>query len=291
MLILLIVVSLNVSADPSHPQIIFKNLKISTSEYTDVSTNYPLYQIIDGDFSTAWVFNEHEYNKEGKKQKIKTTIPRWIKVESLNENKIKTIFIVNGYAKSRKLYNQNNIITQIKVKTLNDYESGWLLDKSMEFQKIILNEPAKMVKLNIYKQIVGSKYYDTCISEIKILNENNRNMLKNNNFFIYSESGEYPSYKIMEMKDMEVIYDPDSYGITEAGFSPLNDKLFLLYSEIDGSGFDIYNVETKEVNHYLEGKYVLDFHWINNTRVKVHYYEYNGDIFEPDKGNTIINIR
>ena len=43
--------------DPQGSKILFPNLTVITSERSNVESGYPLYQMIDEDHKTTWVFN------------------------------------------------------------------------------------------------------------------------------------------------------------------------------------------------------------------------------------------
>ena len=81
------------------------------------------------------------------------------------------IELVNGYAKSKETYYNNNRVKKILVE-LSDGSSftGELVDNSQELQAVDFGREVKTSSLTITLLEVypGDKYKDTCISEIKI---------------------------------------------------------------------------------------------------------------------------
>lgn len=270
--IFFICLSSQVYADPTHQTLIFPNMKITSSEKSDDELNnkYRLYQLIDNNLKTTWVFNKRKYYEKvhNKKEDI------WLKFESLNTDKIKSVELINGYSKSDILYKDNNKIIKVLVETeLDKYVID--LKESMLFQKIILPHPSKKVKITVLDFKKGCKYDDTCISEVRLYNQSNQNMLNTNQFFIHIDSGEYPYYTILDKK-LNKISSPYTEGIREVGFSPKGDKIYFIYNELDagsGTGFDIYYTTINRYHHFFD-KPVYTIEWINNSKVKIKWSKY-----------------
>lgn len=132
----------------------------TTTLPSDGNNTYGAYNLIDEDNSTAWV---EGVNDAGIGQRIifKADFPQTVK----------HIQILNGYCKSRDLYQKNN-----RVKTINIiFSDGTTIRKSLkdvyaEYQLLVFDSPVVCDELSIEIQEVytGSKYNDTCISEILI---------------------------------------------------------------------------------------------------------------------------
>lgn len=114
----------------------------------------------DNNKNTAWV----EGNAgEG--------IGEWIKFESDVEQTVNSFSIINGYAKDNDFYKTNNRVAKFLV----EYSDGTseiidLEDMTLSKQEIKLDntKKTKYVKFTIMEVYNGSKYDDTCISEINI---------------------------------------------------------------------------------------------------------------------------
>lgn len=130
----------------------------ASSELDDYVSEYS----IDNKIDTAWV--EAEEDDDG--------IGEWIKLQNEIEKEVSGIEITNGYCKSEEIYFANNRIKKIKV----EFSDGTFFYKEFEdnamfnFQKVDFSEKVKtkyikIIVLEVYK---GSKYKDTCISEIRV---------------------------------------------------------------------------------------------------------------------------
>jgi hypothetical protein len=265
MLFILIIVDYGYS-DPQGSRILFPNVIVTTSERSNVRSGYPLFQMIDEDPKTAWVFNPDPLAGEMNE-------PVQFEIQCLDDSKIKTIRIINGYSKSKELYIKNNRITQITIEDKQNNGYDYDLEETLLFQDIQLPAPLDYLRLTAKKIVRGSKYDDTCISEMVLLNESGEDILKGKEYFIFSSSGEYPKHVLFD-KDMNIILAPESDGIVEIGFSPEEDKVYFINSEIDGIGFDVLDLKSRLMRNYLKG-YVLQLEWVTNVKVRVRYYDFN----------------
>ena len=157
---------------------------ISASSELDENKNdkYAVGNLTDGDPSTAWV--------EGKKG---SGIDEYIKfycpqeeadmVNIYSAYKIDSLGIINGYAKNEEVFYKNNRVKKIKIEYKNDifreenpynmktpeiYE--YILEDTMAMQYLVFPEPIYMssMKISILEVYKGSKWDDTCISELRI---------------------------------------------------------------------------------------------------------------------------
>jgi len=124
-------------------------------------------KVCDGEKETSWV--------EGKKG---SGIGEYIIIETRVNEKLNAIGIMNGYNKNAYLYFANNRIAALKIyingkyfkrAKLQDYFSTQSDMNPRAFQYIDLSsykEKIKKIKLVIDKVYKGSKFDDTCISEI-----------------------------------------------------------------------------------------------------------------------------
>ena len=265
MLFMLIIVDYGYS-DSQGSRILFPNLTITTSERSNVRSDYPLYQMIDEDPKTAWVFNPDPLAGE------MNELVRF-EIQCLDDSKIETIRVINGYSKSENLYTKNNRIIQVTIEDKQNNRYDYDLEETLSFQDIKLTRPLDYLRLTAKKITRGSKYDDTCISEMVLLNESGEDILKGKEYFFFSSSGEYPRHVLFD-KDANIIFAPESDGILEVGFSPEEDKVYFINSEIDGIGFDVLDLKSRLMRNYLEG-YVLELEWVTNSKVRVRYYDFD----------------
>lgn len=255
--------SISVFADTHSPVILLPNIKITSSELFTEKNKYPLYNLIDKNSNTTWVFKTSNINQSN----------IFINIEVIDDDLIKYIRLINGFSKSENLYFANNRIIQIGLTIDNNNKSIIDLKETLDFQDIELNKSTKSLIMSILKVNKGRKYLDICISELELLDSNKNNILDKYNYFIFNESGEYSDIYIYDKK-INKYFHSNKEGITGYGFSPNGDKIFLNYSEIDGVGFDVYYLKTKEIKSYLtNNKYVETMDWISNNYIKIKWYD------------------
>lgn len=126
---------------------------------------YPPINILDGDFSTTWC--EADAGGPG--------IGEAVTVEFAQPVSFDEIQIVNGFASGNDYYHKNNRVAELKLTqvagehfqqksyTLKDDTEGW---QSVSFG---LPQTAQTITLEIEKVYKGSKYDDTCLSDMRLL--------------------------------------------------------------------------------------------------------------------------
>lgn len=140
------------------PNYVEWNKITSSSKLSQGEIAYKASNVDDWDNSTAWVEGN---NEDG--------IGEWIKLEKSNPITISGIEIMNGYHKSEKLYTSNNRVKKVLI----EFSDGTSISKELvdrfeynnqiPFDKKITTKYIKITIIEVYK---GSKYRDTCISEI-----------------------------------------------------------------------------------------------------------------------------
>ena len=116
--------------------------------------------IIDNNKDTAWV---EGVDGNG--------INEGITLDFGMETMVKEFTIVNGYAKSSKLYYDNNRVKRVKLEfsdgstVLGELQDGISSAQSVKLDKGIKTSSIKVTILDVYN---GDKYEDTCIGEIDI---------------------------------------------------------------------------------------------------------------------------
>lgn len=131
----------------------------ASSVLTEKTGAHPARHVNDGDVGTAWV--------EGAKN---DGIGEWIMLSG-GQQDLTGLSIINGYAKSTDLYTKNNRVKKIRI----ELSDGTVLEKSLSdgtlgFQTINFDNQVKIdfVKITVLDVYKGSKYSDTCISEIEL---------------------------------------------------------------------------------------------------------------------------
>lgn len=122
------------------------------------SYNYRGENALDGNYNTAWVEGV-EGNGEGE----------WLHLDFDKSHTINGIEMSNGYKKRRDLYLKNNRLKEIRVWfSDNTYEDFLISDdftgiERLDFSKACITKSIRIEILSVYK---GSKYQDTCITDV-----------------------------------------------------------------------------------------------------------------------------
>ncbi|HRI60149.1 MAG TPA: hypothetical protein PK228_10515 [Saprospiraceae bacterium] len=145
--------------------------------------NYSVDNLLDGNFSTAWVEGQNN-NGTG----------AWVEFELLPGYELETVAIANGYTKSQETYDNNNRLKSLRVEfeftsdqsgeteifsdTLSFTDLPWqqITDYNLAGICPIFKDgfewymdPVRRVRLTILETWPGKKYNDTCISEVLLL--------------------------------------------------------------------------------------------------------------------------
>ncbi|WP_338627181.1 hypothetical protein QJR52_01705 [Clostridium baratii] len=121
--------------------------------------NYSPYNLIDRKSNTIWA-----EGAEG------PGIEQFIRIDFNKDKVVKKLYIINGSAKSERLYYANNRVRVLRL----DFGDGEIKDFKLQDgvmgeQEIDLGKGIKTpyVGMTIYDVYYGNKYDDTCISEIR----------------------------------------------------------------------------------------------------------------------------
>jgi hypothetical protein len=137
---------------------------VAASSYlVEPSISHVAANICDYSADTAWV-----------ESAAGDGIGEYVQLDFNREVSFSTISIINGYAKSNSTYYNNNRVKTIQL-VLSDGRSREfeLQDNQLDYQNIVLDMPVtttsvKLIILEVYK---GTKYQDTCISELKLVSD------------------------------------------------------------------------------------------------------------------------
>ncbi|TKH33325.1 hypothetical protein C1I59_23220 [Paenibacillus polymyxa] len=129
---------------------------VASSTLPDQAGNsYAARNIMDGDASTAWC--------EGVKG---DGIGEWIKIDFGSMQELKGVELINGLAKSSKAFQANNRVKRMKL----EFSNGQTMMVDNDFiRNEFLDNPihTSFVKITIEAVERGTKYHDTCMSEIR----------------------------------------------------------------------------------------------------------------------------
>ena len=150
------------------------------SELTEGATVYSAKNLLDGNYSTPWVEGASDF---GKKQKIQLKLyGNPSKFNSYNYENITHLYLLNGFRKNEKTYYENNRIKTLRL-WVNGKDCGTVELKDKPFRTVndfnfayeadLLNSErlwnVKTIEIEILDVYKGTKYNDTCISEIVVL--------------------------------------------------------------------------------------------------------------------------
>lgn len=121
---------------------------------TNIGFNYEAGMVMDQDFSTAWCSE-----KGGKSGELTMDFADYVQADKVG--------ILPGFGRDENIYSKNNRIKSLGVTFDEGEEQIFDFDDSYRMHFVDLNEAkfkkVKFVVKDIYK---GSKYNDTCISEV-----------------------------------------------------------------------------------------------------------------------------
>ncbi|MZQ74725.1 MAG: hypothetical protein GT589_01020 [Peptoclostridium sp.] len=139
----------------------FNNVKASSELAESKQADYIAQNTRDSVKETAWV--------EGRSG---NGIGEWILFADNSQKEISAIEILSGYHKNKDLYLKNNRVKKIGI----EFSDGSYIESALEdsfgmSNTITLEQPVKTssVKLTILDVYGGTKYQDTCISEIDFI--------------------------------------------------------------------------------------------------------------------------
>lgn len=140
----------------------FDSLTASSTLQPSGSITYFPKNVMDGKPETSWTEGATGHG-----------VGEWIKLESGQDQVVTGINIMAGYAKNDQIYQQNNRIKTLKVECSDGTSKVFTLEDLADYtayQDLKFDSPVqtKSIKLTIIDVYPGSKYEDTCISEISL---------------------------------------------------------------------------------------------------------------------------
>lgn len=159
------------------------DMQYSELLYFEISTNtkndkYPVSNLSDKMYRTTYAFKEDQnveiYLKLKRNTEHHSYFTNLYEDEVLKPNdtilKPFKLSLVNGYTKSKEVFNKNGRVKGMKVFINNNYKNTVMLKDTPLVQEFILdfifykNDVIKLIPISYYK---GSTYTDICISEIQ----------------------------------------------------------------------------------------------------------------------------
>lgn len=133
-----------------------------------IHTSFPLTYMFDGDAASTWVFSGKGKRIDGSASGYAVTLARGDGAKPIT---LDSIWIMNGYNKSRELFLRNNRITQLKLYINSKFEKTVTLDDSMGWHKIsIPRQPINEIKL-VFTGFAKGPDNDVCVSEIALYDQ------------------------------------------------------------------------------------------------------------------------
>ncbi|WP_378174081.1 hypothetical protein [Aquimarina sp. SS2-1] len=160
-------------ADLSYSELLYFDITATID-----NSKYPLKNVFDRRYRTAFVFKENDQveislklkrNEESHKYHTELLVDDVLKT---NDTLLKPfrLSLVNGYVKSEKTFKENARIKEVKVFLNKDYKGTIQLLDTPLVQEFALdfifskNDTVRLKPISYYK---GTKYNDICISEIQ----------------------------------------------------------------------------------------------------------------------------
>jgi hypothetical protein len=152
----------------SKTNLIDENSYIVYKEYFNSASSFLTYKEIE---YTANFINDFNMETAWTEGVDGDGINEWVEIKLHWPDKVNGIIIENGYKKTKELYYENNRPKTIEIE-LTGYES-FIVELEDEFTESYYLELPKVydaigVKITILDVYKGSKYKDTCISEIHL---------------------------------------------------------------------------------------------------------------------------
>lgn len=178
MIVVLVAIALPACCDGTATLIRWPGWECSSTEDLSLGhkhTSFPLTHLFDNNQATAWVFSgtgKHaEYGSTGFGLHLS-------REDGRKPCTLDSIWVMNGYNKSRKLFFGNNRITELKLYVDWKFVKTVALTDSMGWHKIsIARQPIKDIALRFTKFQKG-RDNDVCVSEIALYDRGKRIDLK-----------------------------------------------------------------------------------------------------------------
>ena len=230
---------------------IFPDLIVSTPERFDSANDYPLPLLADRVLNTTWTFKwdfdsySGDWDQDG--------ISSWLKIETISGTEIRSIEIINGYAKMWPVrYIENNAVMALIVEeSSGNKQTVQFDDDYQDFQEIRLKKPSSSVKLIIDDIRNGSKYNDTCIGEMAVFDTKGNDLITKWPYYVFTYGEANRIWQVRGI-DANVEYTATMSNINWAVVNSNADLLAFYGAE----GVEVYDVKTGSATKLYEDKKV-----------------------------------
>lgn len=244
---------------------------------------YGAQNLFDQNDSTAWVEGR---NHDGIGEKIVV----------LNNGVVSHLQIVNGYAKNRKIFMANNRIRELRIKVYNirmpsegnvteNAVPVVILDQELEMKTDLKDQPETQLislprkvdgnfafELTIASVYKGTKYRDTCLSELQFINQPDKIFIKNNDHEIWVGN------KLVRKNEKEV------YQLIETSKGGAWAILISMPAQVEGRAETSYLLFSIEKKHFVT---------VDNMTELYGFKEIDGRLFLEgfsNKKNKIVSV-
>lgn len=232
---------------------IFPDLVVSTPERFDSANTFPLPLLLDRELSTTWTFKWDfnlypcPWDQDG--------IGSWIKVETISGAEIRSLEIINGYAKLWPVrYIENNAVMALVIQdSAGGKQVVYFDDDCKDFQLIQLKKPANKVTLIIDDIRNGTKYNDTCIGEMAIFNTKGVDLIRKWPYYVFTYGEKDRVWQVRDL-NAQIIYTVTNKNITWATVN-LNGDLLAFYGK---SGVEVYDANKGIVTKLFEDQEISE---------------------------------
>ena len=232
---------------------IFPDLVVSIPERFDSANTFPLPLLLDRELSTTWTFKWDfnlypcPWDQDG--------IGSWIKVETISGAEIRSLEIINGYAKLWPVrYIENNAVMALVIQdSAGGKQVVYFDDDCKDFQLIQLKKPANKVTLIIDDIRNGTKYNDTCIGEMAIFNTKGVDLIRKWPYYVFTYGEKDRVWQVRDL-NAQIIYTVTNKNITWATVN-LNGDLLAFYGK---SGVEVYDANKGIVTKLFEDQEISE---------------------------------
>jgi hypothetical protein len=132
--------------------------KMSVSSFlAEGSIEYDVNYLFDNKSKTSWCTH------------VNNGIDEQIEISLKKRSLITALSIINGFGKNWKLYFYNNRVKKISIVLDNKIERVFYLSDSYDIEQLFpINEYGSKINITIKDIYSGTKYQDTCLSELKV---------------------------------------------------------------------------------------------------------------------------
>lgn len=233
----------------------------TTEQFSKMIVKYRLMNLYDGNEKTAWC---DPYPGDA--------IGLGIEISLAGDKPVKGIRLINGYTKSAETFKNNNRLKEIKMIFSDGTFKKYKL-KDLETEQILPfgKETKGNIKLEILSVYKGAKYSDTCLSELRLVTNEDESWPPVAKYYMESFGGccVGPNWYIYKTDGTEVVLkgkDIILFG-NDVLVSPSEEYIAFGTDITNNSGLTIVNTDSKTKNDYLLEYSVYPKLWVDNNLI------------------------